>query len=121
MDEKKIFDYVIPLAEDGFEVDSELERSLKIYGSKIDRNSPFFKGSKTVREGDVVKQDKLADTLKKIRDKGPDYFYEDVGKSVSKQLKNELTEKILRPLKQNLKNPLALHIKITKFTQPLIH
>ena len=46
MDEKKIFNYVIPLAEDGFEVDSELERSLKIYGSKIDRNSPFFKGSK---------------------------------------------------------------------------
>ena len=39
MDEKKIFDYVIPLAEDGFEVDSELERSLKIYGSKIDRIS----------------------------------------------------------------------------------
>ena len=38
--------------------------------------------SKAVKrfEGDVVKQDKLADTLKKIRDKGPDYFYEDVGK-----------------------------------------
>lgn len=43
MDEKKIFNYVIPLAEDGFEVDSELERSLKIYGSKIDRNSPSSK------------------------------------------------------------------------------
>ena len=65
MDEKKLFDYVIPLAKDGFEVDSELERSLKIYGSKIDRNSPFFKGKQTVREGDVVKQEKLADTLKK--------------------------------------------------------
>ena len=111
MDEKKIFDYVIPLAEDGFEVDSELERSLKIYGSKIDRNSPFFKGSKTVREGDVVKQDKLADTLKKIRDKGPDYFYEDVGKSVSKQLKNELTEKDFTTFKTESKEPLALHIK----------
>ena len=30
MDEKKILNYVIPLAEDGFEVDSELERSLKL-------------------------------------------------------------------------------------------
>ena len=47
---------VVPLAEDGFEVDSELERSLKIYGSDIDRNSSFFKGKRTVREGDVVKQ-----------------------------------------------------------------
>ena len=45
----------MPLAEDGFEVDSELERSLKIYGSDIDRNSSFFKGKRTVREGDVVK------------------------------------------------------------------
>ena len=68
MDEKKIFSYVVPLAEDGFEVDSELERSLKIYGSDIDRNSSFFKG-KTVREGDEVKQPALAKTLKGIRDK----------------------------------------------------
>ena len=37
MDEKKILNYVIPLAEDGFEVDSELERSLKLYGSDVDR------------------------------------------------------------------------------------
>ena len=69
MDEKKILDYVIPLAQDGFKVDSELERSLKIYGSDIDRDSPFFKGSKTVREGDVVKQEALTKTLKGIKTK----------------------------------------------------
>lgn len=46
MDEKKILNYVIPLAEDGFEVDSELERSLKLYGSDIDRNSPFLMENK---------------------------------------------------------------------------
>lgn len=114
MDEKKIFNYVIPLAEDGFEVDSELERSLKIYGSKIDRNSPFFKGSKTVREGDVVKQSKLADTLKKIRDKGPDYFYKDVGKSISKQLKNKLTEKDFTTFKTESKEPVSTTYKNNK-------
>ncbi|HCS2689520.1 TPA: gamma-glutamyltransferase, partial [Shigella flexneri] len=102
---KKLFDYVIPLAKDGFEVDSELERSLKIYGSKIDRNSPFFKGKQTVREGDVVKQEKLADTLTKIRDKGPDYFYKDVGKSVSNQLDNKLTEKDFTTFKTEKKEP----------------
>ena len=64
MDEKKILDYVIPLAKDGFEVDSELERSLKLYGRDIDHNSPFYKGNKSVREGDIVKQDKLANTTK---------------------------------------------------------
>ena len=47
MDEKKILNYVIPLAKNGFEVDSELERSMKLFGSDIDRDSPFFKGKRT--------------------------------------------------------------------------
>lgn len=122
MDEKKLFDYVIPLAKDGFEVDSELESSLKIYGSKIDRNSPFFKGKQTVREGDVVKQEKLADTLTKIRDKGPDYFYKDVGKSVSKQLDNKLTEKDFTTFKTEKKEPVStdyLGNKVYSASNPL--
>ena len=107
MDEKKIFSYVVPLAEDGFEVDSELERSLKIYGSDIDRNSPFFKGKRTVREGDVVKQPALAKTLKGIRDKGPKYFYKDIAKSVSKQVDSELIEKDFSTFKTEEKKPVS--------------
>lgn len=107
MDEKKIFSYVVPLAEDGFEVDSELERSLKIYGSDIDRNSPFFKGKRTVREGDVVKQPALAKTLKGIRDKGPKYFYKDIAKSVSKQIDSELVEKDFSTFKTEEKKPVS--------------
>lgn len=107
MDEKKIFSYIVPLAEDGFEVDSELERSLKIYGSDIDRNSPFFKGKRTVREGDVVKQPALAKTIKGIRDKGPDYFYKDIAKSISKQVDSELTEKDFSTFKTEEKRPVA--------------
>ena len=107
MDEKKILNYVIPLAEDGFEVDSELERSLKLYGSDIDRDSPFFKGNKTVREGDVVKQPALAKTIKGIRDKGTSFFYKDMAKSVSKQIDNELTEKDLSSFKTEEKKPVS--------------
>ena len=107
MDEKKILNYVIPLAEDGFEVDSELERSLKLFGSDIDRNSPFFKGKRTVREGAIVKQPALANTLKKIRDKGPDYFYNHIGKSLSKQLKNQLTEEDFKQVKTEEKKPIS--------------
>ncbi|NAN27580.1 gamma-glutamyltranspeptidase, partial [Staphylococcus epidermidis] len=40
MQSKKIFDYVIPLAEDGFEVNSELEMSIKKYSKGIDKSSP---------------------------------------------------------------------------------
>ncbi|MCG1682232.1 gamma-glutamyltransferase [Staphylococcus epidermidis] len=111
MDEKKILDYVIPLAKDGFEVDSELERSLKLYGRDIDHNSPFYKGNKSVREGDIVKQDKLANTLTKIKDKGPDYFYEDIGKSVSKQLDNKLTERDFKEFKTEEKEAVSTDYK----------
>lgn len=97
----------MPLAEDGFEVDSELERSLKIYGSDIDRNSSFFKGKRTVREGDVVKQPALAKTLKGIRDKGPKYFYKDIAKSVSKQIDSELVEKDFSTFKTEEKKPVS--------------
>ncbi|ATH59227.1 MULTISPECIES: gamma-glutamyltransferase [Staphylococcus] len=107
MDKKKVMNYVIPLAEEGFEVDSELERSLKLYGSDVDRDSPFFDGAQTKREGDVIKQPALAKTLKGIRDNGPDYFYDKVGKSVSKQMDNKLTEKDFQSYKTEKKEPVS--------------
>ncbi|MCU5745349.1 gamma-glutamyltransferase [Staphylococcus sp. SQ8-PEA] len=107
MSEKDILNHVIPLAEDGFEIDSELERSLKLFGGKIDRNTPFFNGSKTKRQGDVVKQPELAKTLKGIRDHGPDYFYNDIGKSISKQLHNKLSEKDFKNYKPEEKAPVS--------------
>lgn len=122
MDEKKILDYVIPLAEDGFEVDSELERSLKLYGSDVDRNSPFFDGKQTKREGDVVKQPALAKTIKGIRDKGPDYFYDEIGESVSKQLDDKLTNKDFESYKTQKKEPVStdyLNNKVYSASNPL--
>ncbi|AVQ34741.1 gamma-glutamyltransferase [Staphylococcus kloosii] len=107
MAEKDILNDVIPLAEEGFEVDSELERSLKLYGSDVDRNSPFFEGSKTKREGDVIKQPALAETLKGIRDKGPDYFYNDIGEKISKQMDDKLTEKDFKSYRTEAKEPVS--------------
>ena len=104
MDRKKIMNYVIPLAEEGFEVDSELERSLKLYGSDVDRDSPFFEGEQTKREGDVIKQPALAKTLKGIRDNGPNYFYDKVGKSITKQTDDKLTEKDFQSYKTEKKS-----------------
>ncbi|GEQ05962.1 gamma-glutamyltransferase [Staphylococcus gallinarum] len=122
MDEKKILNYVIPLAEDGFEVDSELERSLKLYGSDVDRDSPFFDGKQTKREGDVIKQPELAKTLRGIRDNGPDYFYDKVGKSISKQVDDKLTEKDFKAYKTTKKEPVStdyLNTKIYSASNPL--
>ena len=122
MDRKKIMSYVIPLAEEGFEVDSELERSLKLYGSDVDRDSPFFEGEQTKREGDVIKQPALAKTLKGIRDNGPNYFYDKVGKSVTKQTDDKLTEKDFQSYKTEKKEPVStdyLNNKVYAASNPL--
>ena len=122
MDRKKIMSYVIPLAEEGFEVDSELERSLKLYGSDVDRDSPFFEGEQTKREGDVIKQPALAKTLKGIRDNGPKYFYDKVGKSVTKQTDDKLTEKDFQSYKTEKKEPVStdyLNNKVYAASNPL--
>ena len=95
---------------------------MKLYGRDIDHNSPFYKGNKSVREGDIVKQDKLANTLTKIKDKGPDYFYEDIGKSVSKQLDNKLTERDFKEFKTEEKEPVStnyLNNKVYSASNPL--
>ena len=121
MDRKKIMNYVIPLAE-GFEVDSELERSLKLYGSDVDRDSPFFEGEQTKREGDVIKQPALAKTLKGIRDNGPNYFYDKVGKSITKQTDDKLTEKDFQSYKTEKKEPVStdyLNNKVYAASNPL--
>ncbi|MGF7499918.1 gamma-glutamyltransferase [Staphylococcus ureilyticus] len=122
MDRKKIMNYVIPLAEEGFEVDSELERSLKLYGSDVDRDSPFFEGEQTKREGDVIKQPALAKTLKGIRDNGPKYFYDKVGKSITKQTDDKLTEKDFQSYKTEKKEPVStdyLNNKVYAASNPL--
>lgn len=122
MDRKKIMNYGIPLAEEGFEVDSELERSLKLYGSDVDRDSPFFEGEQTKREGDVIKQPALAKTLKGIRDNGPNYFYDKVGKSITKQTDDKLTEKDFQSYKTEKKEPVStdyLNNKVYAASNPL--
>ena len=65
-----------------FEV--QVRRSLKIYGSDIDRDSPFFK-RKQNGERRCRKTGSFDKNIEGIQDKGPDYFfYEDLGKSISK-------------------------------------
>lgn len=122
MSEKDILNHVIPLAEEGFEVDSELERSLKLYGSDVDRDSPFFDDEKTKREGDVIKQPELAKTLKGIRDNGPEYFYDEIGDKISSQLDDKLTEKDFESYKTEKKEPVSttyLNHKIYSASNPL--
>ncbi|MDQ0269139.1 gamma-glutamyltransferase family protein [Cytobacillus purgationiresistens] len=75
---ESIMNHIIPLAEEGIEVDSELEYRLKTaLKSRIDKSeaTPFFIDGRPIEEGDKLVQKELAETLRIIRDEGVEAFY----------------------------------------------
>lgn len=119
MSEKKILNYVIPLAEDGFQVNNDLAKLLSKYSGNIDKNSPFFKDGQVLKTGDVVKQEHLANTLKDIRDKGDDYFYKEMGDNIAKQSKGSLTARDFKDYKTKEKKPISTnYLGNTVYTSP---
>ena len=70
----------IELAENGFEVSSQLHRSLlgakkRMRRSEESMNIFFADNGEPPAQGQILKQENLAWSLKKIRDGGPDAFY----------------------------------------------
>jgi gamma-glutamyltranspeptidase / glutathione hydrolase len=75
---KEIIQPAIDLAENGFAVTKEQAESLNANRSEfIARNSsrPVFVKDSLWKEGDIIVQNSLAQTLKRIRDHGRDGFY----------------------------------------------
>ncbi|UEX90292.1 gamma-glutamyltransferase [Staphylococcus ratti] len=107
MSEKDILNYVIPLAEDGFQVNSDLEKMLLKYSAIIDKSSPFVKNGKVLKSGDVVKQPNLANTLKYIRDNGSKSFYTDLGSKIAEQTKGTLDAQDFKAYKTKEKKALS--------------
>ncbi|MBE7349988.1 gamma-glutamyltransferase [Staphylococcus epidermidis] len=96
----------MPLAEDGFEVNSELEMSIKKYSKGIDKSSPFFKGDgNTVKNGDIVKQPQLTKTLKGIKNNGPNYFYDKLAKHLTTELNGQIDKTDFNNYKSKQKKP----------------
>lgn len=120
MSEKKILNYVIPLAEDGFQVNADLEKLLLKYSGNIDKNSPFFnKDHQVVKNGDVIKQEDLAKTLKYIRDHGSDSFYKKIGPKIAKQSNDDLTSEDFEKYSTKMKKPIATNYLNNKvYTSP---
>src|SRR5699024_2220097 len=79
-------------------------------------------GDQTKREGEVIKQPELAETVKGIRDHGPDYFYDKVGESVADQVDEEVTEKDFKSDKTAKKEQVStdyLNNKVYSASNPL--
>ena len=76
---KRLIAPAIKLAEEGFPVQRALAHDLKTM-SEVLQKSPtfkevFYKNGKALKEGEILRQPSLAQTLKKLSSNGPEEFY----------------------------------------------
>ena len=80
MDRKDVMDPAITLAENGFPISYRLTRSLGYYFEEFSRHEStkniFTNNGEIFNDGDLFIQSDLANTLRFIRDKGKDGFYD---------------------------------------------
>jgi gamma-glutamyltranspeptidase/glutathione hydrolase len=92
MDFAQLIEPAIQLAEDGFRVNSSMERTFENFRDRLKEEGMriFVPDGAPYQEGDFFRQPDLAKTLKRIRDKGISDFYE-----------GEIAEKIVDTLKEH--------------------
>ena len=76
---KTVIEPAIYLAEDGFEVSAGLAYDLKSKKDFLMQNSEakriFFPEGEALKQGELLVQEDLAETLKRLKKYGPNYFY----------------------------------------------
>lgn len=70
-----LIQYAIDLGEEGIEVTEGYERILNVYNYISQVHPSFSKNGRGLVAGDILYQPELIETLKEVRDKGPDIFY----------------------------------------------
>lgn len=80
MNNQKVLAPAIKLAEEGFPVSSALAYDLKSMSEVLQKNAAvkeiFYKNGQAYKEGELLKQKALANTLKRISENGSSEFYE---------------------------------------------
>ncbi|MDD7985779.1 gamma-glutamyltransferase [Lentisphaera marina] len=76
---KTVIEPAIFLAEDGFEISAGLAYDLQTKQEFLEKNAEakriFYPEGKTLQKGDILVQEDLAKTLKRLKKYGPSYFY----------------------------------------------
>ena len=76
---KTVIEPAIYLAEDGFPISAGLANDLKVKREFLEQNPNakkiFYPGGKLLKEGDILTQKTLSETLKRLQKYGPQYFY----------------------------------------------
>jgi len=91
MEMSKLIQPAITLAEKGFKVDSLLTMRLQAASYRINKDeaSHFYPNGVAIQAGEILVQEELAQTLKKIQNEGEDVFYNgEISKHILKKCSN---------------------------------
>ncbi len=115
---KKLIQPAIDLAEKGFSISESQAESFNYYKNefvKLNSTSPVFVKNIQWKQGDTLIQKDLANTLKRIRDKGAKGFYEgETAKLIAAEMKKGhgiITENDLKNYKAKDREPLVFQYK----------
>jgi gamma-glutamyltranspeptidase / glutathione hydrolase len=89
---KQLIDPAIKLADKGFPIDSVLAKAIADNQAKLSRTAArdvFLEKGKPLKEGEILEQDDLSKTFKKIRSGGTDAFYKgDIARAVARTVQS---------------------------------
>ena len=114
IDISKIFELGIEICHEGFEINHELAKSLKLHESELGAQQSsfsFYKNSLPLEAGSLVRRINLGNTLELIAKEGPDVYYKGaIAASISKAVGNTLTVEDLNNYSSQWVKPLRLNI-----------
>ncbi len=109
-----LFEEAIKICNNGFEVSFELNKSLIHHREALINqvsSDNFYVEGKAVGIGNIVKREKLGETLSLIAEQGPNVFYEgDIAEAISRSTNNTLTTEDINNFKPSWVSPLSIDI-----------
>ncbi|MDO5733897.1 MAG: gamma-glutamyltransferase [Eubacteriales bacterium] len=105
----------IKLAKDGFIVNNDLERAMRVASQYLAKNPAFLKSNgELVKSGDLLIQEELAETMETLAAEGPESFYTG---SLAKKIAAEspLTTDDLANYQSYYRDPIELEFKGQRF------
>ncbi|MDO5738141.1 MAG: gamma-glutamyltransferase [Eubacteriales bacterium] len=111
---EQLLEPAIKLARDGFIVNSDIERAMRIATQALMQNPAFARDGKLVKSGELLIQEELAETLTTLAKEGADSFYTG---SIAEQIeaKTNLTKDDLANYQSYYRRPIRITFNGQKF------
>jgi len=111
---KDLFKIAIKICMEGFEVSDELARTLELHKDSLKNqksSDAFYPNGKPLVAGELIKREKLGETLNLIGSNGSKYFYEgQISQAISNATNNILTVRDIEKFQSKWIDPLHIDI-----------